>query len=63
MIAEVDGSFLDEYFHLLTNPAHIAFELTLMLIIDVLIIAIIWPKLKAYVIRRHDKEFHKNETH
>lgn len=47
-----------EYVHLLHDPAHIAFELTLMFIIDLSLV----PFIKRAV-RKHDKEKHSEATY
>lgn len=59
MLAEVSehAGFWSEYFSLLSDPAHLAFEGTLILVIDVLIGIIVWPRLKAWH-KKHDKEVH-----
>lgn len=49
-------SFFDEYFSLLTNPAHIAFELTLMLIIDVILLGLLVPTIRRYVNARLQRQ-------
>lgn len=41
--------FFTEYFELLTNPAHIVFELTLMAIVDGLLIGLLWPLFRRFV--------------
>lgn len=57
LASEEAGDFVEQYFHLLTNPAHIAFELTLMIIIDGLLIGLAWPIIKNKV-AKHDREVH-----
>ena len=37
---------MEEYIHLLKNPAHWLFEITVEIVIGGLILSIIWPKLK-----------------
>ncbi|MFT4262339.1 MAG: hypothetical protein QM572_03065 [Nocardioides sp.] len=59
-LAEVEGQgFLKEYWSILTDPAHVAVELTLMLIIDVLLVGLAWPMVRNYVNarlqRQHDE--------
>jgi len=61
--AEEAAPFLEEYLSLLTDPAHLAFELTLMFVIDLLIGVIVWPRLKGVVIRRHDARCHVGDEH
>jgi hypothetical protein len=41
--------FFTQYYELLTNPAHIAFELTLMLIVDVLLVGLLWPLIRKLI--------------
>lgn len=50
------SEFWQEYTHLLTDPAHIAFELTLMAIIDGMILKLLVP----HWIKRHDREVHNH---
>ena len=38
-----NGSLLERYLDLITDPAHLLLELTLVLVIDVLVVAILWP--------------------
>lgn len=45
------GEVLHEYGHLMSDPAHLMAELSLMLIIDVLFLGLIWPLLKSRVSR------------
>jgi hypothetical protein len=44
--------FLAEYWSILTDPAHVAVELTLMLVIDVMLLGLIWPAIRSYVNRK-----------
>lgn len=55
--AEENTTFINEYLSLLTDPAHIAFELTLTAIIDGLLLGIAWPLAKRAV-RKHDIKHH-----
>jgi hypothetical protein len=47
---------MDEFFHhyteILTDPAHLAVEVTLMLLVDVLFLGLIWPFFKGYFERK-----------
>jgi hypothetical protein len=52
---EEEGGFIEQYLHLLGNPAHWAFEITLMILIDLLILTILVP----WLIRRHDERKHR----
>lgn len=40
------GEILHEYGHLMSDPAHLLAELTLMLVVDVLFLGLIWPLIK-----------------
>lgn len=51
---------MQEYLELLSNPAHWAFEITLIILIDILLIGIAWPIVKK-MIRRHDKVVHGHD--
>lgn len=53
---EEGGGFFTEYFDLLTSPAHIAFELTLMIIIDVILLGLLVPAVRRYVNYRLQKQ-------
>lgn len=57
--SEVHGgeSLWDSYLDLVTDPAHLLLELTLILIIDVIIGMVAWPFIKA-AISRHDARKH-----
>ena len=47
----------EEYVDLLTDPAHLAYEVTLIVLIDVLLLGFAWPFIKKAV-ARHDKKHH-----
>lgn len=51
------GSWYQQYVELLRNPAHWLFELTLMVVVDLLLLAIVWPRIQSWI-KRHDKEVH-----
>lgn len=68
-------SWVDEYLHLLQDPAHWMFEITVSIIFDLLVVGLIWqvvikkhiiPKLRkeihAEIDREHDLE-HKGHGH
>lgn len=55
------GSFIDQYLHLLGNPAHWAFELTLIVLIDILILGLAYPFIKAWI-ANHDRTKHPKEV-
>lgn len=46
------NEFFHHYTEILTDPAHLAVEVTLMLVVDVLFMGMIWPLLRAYMDRR-----------
>ena len=48
---------LDEYLHIVSDPAHMAAEITFMLLVDVLLLGLVWPFIKR-AIRKHDRENH-----
>ena len=49
--------FWHEYLHLITDPAHLALEFTMVIMVDVILLGMAWPLVKR-AIRRHDKKFH-----
>lgn len=51
------GSLWSRYVDLLTDPAHLMMEGTLILVVDVLIGAILWPFAKR-MIQNHDRQHH-----
>lgn len=51
------SEFLHGYTELLTDPAHLAYEVTLIIFIDVLLVGFAWPFVKRGI-RRHDKTHH-----
>ena len=51
--------WFDEYVHLVTDPAHIALELTLILVFDGLIFGLIWTSLRKYIKNHHTKDVKK----
>ncbi len=46
------GQFLRHYTEILTDPAHFAAEITMMLLVDVLFLGLIWPLLRRALDRR-----------
>jgi hypothetical protein len=57
--AHADG-FLSEYWEILSNPAHMAVEITLMFLIDVLLLGLLWPLVRRFIdakLRRQHEEF------
>ncbi len=54
-----DG-FLAEYWEILSNPAHMAVEITLMFLIDVILLGLLWPLVRRFIdakLRRQHEEF------
>ena len=43
------GGFLHEYWSILTDPAHVAVEITLMILLDGLLLGVLWPLIRAYL--------------
>lgn len=43
------GGFLAEYWSILTDPAHVAVEVTLMIVLDGLLLGLLWPLVRTYV--------------
>lgn len=41
--------FFNEYFHILSDPAHLAVEITLMLLLDVLVLGLFWPLARKFI--------------
>ncbi|AEV87167.1 hypothetical protein ACWT_6153 [Actinoplanes sp. SE50] len=44
--------FLHHYTEIMTDPAHFAAEITMMLLVDVLFLGLIWPLLRRAIDRR-----------
>jgi len=43
------GGFLDQYWEILSNPAHMAVEITLMFLIDVILLGLLWPLVRRFI--------------
>ena len=41
--------FLAEYWSILTDPAHVAVEVTLMILLDGFLLGLLWPLVRTYV--------------
>lgn len=41
--------FLADYWSLLTDPAHVAVELTLMLLLDGVLLGLLWPLVRRFI--------------
>jgi hypothetical protein len=46
------GQFLHHYTEIMTDPAHFAAEITMMLLVDVIFLGLIWPLLRRTIDRR-----------
>lgn len=44
---------LDEYIHLLSDPAHMLVELTFMLVVDMFFLGFVWPLIKRAIRNEH----------
>ncbi len=49
------GGFLEEYLSLVTDPAHIALELTFLVTVDLILVGLLWPLIKRFL----DAKLHK----
>lgn len=47
--------FLHHYGEIMTDPAHLLAEISLMLLIDVLLLGIVWPFMKSRVNKAVDR--------
>jgi hypothetical protein len=57
------GGFLGEYWSILTDPAHVAVEVTLMVLLDGLLLGMLWPLIKRFVdakLRRQHEQFDRD---
>lgn len=70
---EHEGGLWERYIDLITDPAHLMLEGTLVLVIDVLIGLVFWPLIKRWAMPRfkkaldeyhveHDAEHHAGHT-
>lgn len=51
---------MSEYLELLRDPAHWAFELTLVALIDGIIGVLVWPRIKRHIHRDVDRANHSD---
>ena len=49
ILEEQGGSFLHEYWSILTDPAHVSVEITLMILLDGLLLGVLWPLIRKYL--------------
>lgn len=52
------GQFLHHYAEIMTDPAHFAAEITMMLLVDALFLGLIWPQLRRSIDRRAQIRHH-----
>lgn len=45
----IAGGFLAEYWSILTDPAHVAVEITLMILLDGVLLGMLWPLIRRYL--------------
>jgi hypothetical protein len=64
VIAEAEhddaGGFLADYWEILSNPAHMAVEITLMFLIDIILLGLLWPLVRRFIdakLHRQHEEF------
>ena len=50
------SEFLSHYMEILSDPAHLAVEVTLMLLVDVLFLGMVWPFIKRHFHRDIEQE-------
>lgn len=48
---------IDEFIHLISDPAHLAFEVATTIIIEGLFLTLLWPFVKRAIVK-HDREKH-----
>lgn len=51
--------FLHHYVEIMSDPAHLAAEISMMLLVDVLFLGLIWPIVRRFVDRRIHVEHQK----
>jgi len=60
---EQAGGFFAEYVSILTDPAHVAVELTFLVVIDGLLVGLLWPLIQRFVdakLRKQHEEFDRD---
>ena len=64
MIAESEhdhaGGFFAEYIAIMTDPAHMAVELTFLVVVDGVLVGLLWPLIRRFVdarLRRQHEQF------
>lgn len=54
------GGFLAEYIAIMTDPAHVAVELTFLVVVDGVLVGLLWPLIRRFVdakLRRQHEQF------
>lgn len=46
------NEFFEHYMDIMSDPAHLAAEVTLMLLVDVLFLGLVWPFLRKWMTNR-----------
>ncbi|MCL2542727.1 MAG: hypothetical protein FWE71_09765 [Nocardioidaceae bacterium] len=49
-------NFFQAYWHILSDPAHCAVEVTLTILLDVVMLGMLWPLVKGYVNSRLQRQ-------
>ncbi|HVX53663.1 hypothetical protein [Nocardioides sp.] len=49
-------NFFQAYWHILSDPAHCAVEITLTILLDGLLLGLLWPMVKTYVNSRLQRQ-------
>lgn len=57
------NAFLDHYVELLSDPAHLAVEVTLMIVVDGLMLGLLWPAVRKLIDRRVTRTHREVEPH
>lgn len=52
---------MSEFLHILTDPAHLAAEVTLMFLVDFVFLGLMWPFATRWV-KRHDRIHHGGQV-
>jgi hypothetical protein len=59
-VHEAGEGIWEEYINLITDPAHLMLELTLIIVIDVIIGMVAWPFIKKWI-KEHDRKKHAHQ--
>lgn len=54
--SEHTGGFFAEYVSILTDPAHVAVELTFLVVIDGILVGLLWPLMQRFIDLRLHKQ-------